>query len=65
MHEDDPISKLQSEIAVLETRLVDLKARLPAHSIPPRMIAELDELDEELALANARLCALQGEKDKG
>jgi hypothetical protein len=63
MGEDDRASKLKSEIAGLEARLVDLKARLPAHSIPPGMIAELDELDEELDLARARLKTLEGDKD--
>jgi hypothetical protein len=64
MAEDDKARKLESEIAGLEERLVDLKARLPAHSIPPGMIAELDELDEVLDLARARLSTLQGEKDE-
>jgi hypothetical protein len=65
MPRDDTASKLEGEIAGLEARLVDLKARLPAHSIPPGMIAEMDDLDEELALARARLKTLQGEKDQG
>jgi hypothetical protein len=64
MGEDDKASKLESKIADLEARLVDLKTRLPAHSIPPGMIAELDELDEVLDLARARLSTLQGEKDE-
>jgi hypothetical protein len=33
----------------VEARLADLKARLPAHSIPPSMMMQLDELEEELA----------------
>ena len=57
--------KLESEIAALEARLVDLKARLPAHSIPAGMITELDELDERLAFARAQLEALQGRKESG
>jgi hypothetical protein len=64
MGEDDQASELESKIADFEARLVDLKARLPAHSIPPGMIAELDELDEVLDLARARLSTLQGEKDE-
>ncbi len=45
---------LRKQIAALEARLVDLQARLPAHSTPPAMIAELDDLDEEMeALRNA------------
>lgn len=42
-------------IAELEARLADLQKRLPAHSIPPAMIAEWDELDEQLAEARLRL----------
>jgi len=40
-----------TRVAELEKQLADLQARLPAHSVPPSMIAELDELEEELALA--------------
>lgn len=45
-------------IAELEARLADLRERLPAHSIPPAMIAELDELDEALADARLKLAQL-------
>jgi hypothetical protein len=38
-------------VSDLEQRLADLLARLPAHSVPPSMIAELDELEEALAQA--------------
>jgi hypothetical protein len=41
-------------IKELEGRLADLKARLPAHSIPPSMMIELDELEEQLAELQAR-----------
>ena len=58
-------AKIEREIADLEARLADLKARLPAHSTPPGMIAELDELDERLASARARLQAAQVKKDSG
>jgi len=40
-----------ARVAELEKQLADLQARLPAHSVSPSMIAELDELEEELALA--------------
>ena len=39
----------QMRIEELERRLDDLKKRLPAHSIPPSMMLELDELEEVLA----------------
>jgi len=51
---------LEQEIADLEARLASLEARLPAHSIPPAMIMEMDELEEQLSDKQARLAALQG-----
>ena len=38
-------------IAELEERIADLKARLPRHSVPPSMIIELEDLEEELERA--------------
>jgi len=35
-------------IRELEKQIADLEARLPAHSTPPAMIQELEELEEEL-----------------
>jgi HAMP domain-containing protein len=35
-------------IKELEDKLADLKARWPAHSVPPSMWQELEELEEEL-----------------
>jgi hypothetical protein len=46
---------LEKEIAALEARLADLIARLPAHSIPPAMMAEFDEIEEQLDQAKIRL----------
>lgn len=53
---------MTDEIAVLERQLADLKKRLPAHSIPPAMMAELDELEERLE--RAREQAGQGQKNE-
>ena len=39
-------------IKELEKKLADLKGRWPAHSVPPSMWQELEELEEELE--NAR-----------
>jgi len=44
-------SDIADRVAELEKQLADLQARLPAHSIPPSMIAELDDLEEALASA--------------
>ncbi len=38
----------EDKIKHLEEQIADLKNRLPAHSIPPTMIQELDDLEEEL-----------------
>lgn len=46
--------ELEQEIVELEARLADLEARLPAHSLPPSMIIEMDELEEQLADARRR-----------
>lgn len=38
----------QERIIELERRIEDLKNRLPAHSVKPQMIRELEDLEEEL-----------------
>jgi hypothetical protein len=35
-------------IRELEKQIANLEARLPAHSVPPAMIEELETLEEEL-----------------
>jgi len=35
-------------IQELERQIAELKRRWPAHSVPPTMIQQLDELEEEL-----------------
>jgi hypothetical protein len=35
----------------LEEKIADLKKRWPAHSVPPALMQELDDLEEELARA--------------
>jgi len=46
---ETPPEEGATRVAELEKQLADLQARMPAHSVPPSMIAELDELEEELA----------------
>jgi len=48
---ETPPEEGATRVAELEKQLADLQARMPAHSVPPSMIAELDELEEELARA--------------
>jgi len=35
----------------IEEKIAELKARIPAHSVPPSMWQELEELEEELEKA--------------
>ncbi|MBC7226476.1 MAG: histidine kinase [Thermoflexales bacterium] len=35
-------------VAELERRIADLRARLPRHSVPPAMLQELEDMEEEL-----------------
>lgn len=55
---NDNITELENKISNLEARRDDLIARLPAHSIPPSMIADLDEIEDQLSQAKAHLAAL-------
>ena len=41
-------------IKELEIKIADLKSRLPAHSVPPSMWQELEELEEELEKARGQ-----------
>jgi transcriptional regulator NrdR family protein len=49
---------LQDQIAHVKQRLADTQARIPQHDVPAAVIAEMDELEEELerlqALASGR-----------
>ncbi len=38
----------EEKIAELELMISEMKDRIPPHSIPPRMLEELEELEEEL-----------------
>ncbi len=46
---------LQREIKDLETQIVDLKNRFPAHSLSPAMLERLDELDDALSQARQKI----------
>ena len=41
----------QVDIQELKEKIADLKKRLPAHSIPPAMLIELEDLEDALAEA--------------
>lgn len=40
-----------TRIEELEQRIAELEARMPKHSVPPSMLIELEELEEELRQA--------------
>lgn len=42
------------DIATLERELEQLKQQLPAHSIPPSLLARIDELEEQIAELRAQ-----------
>lgn len=42
-------------IAELEAEIAELKARMPKHSVPPAMIIELEDLEDELETLKARV----------
>jgi uncharacterized protein YceH (UPF0502 family) len=45
----------------LEAQLADLKGRLPAHSVRPAMLMEIEDLEEEIARLRARLKERSGD----
>lgn len=45
----------QERIDRLERQLAELEARLPKHSVPPAMMIEMEELEEELETLKARV----------
>ena len=45
---------LKERIAQLEKEIEQVKARLPKHSVPPAMIIELEDLEDELEMLKAQ-----------
>ena len=43
----------EERIAQLEKEIEEMKARLPKHSVPPAMIIELEDLEDELEMLKA------------
>lgn len=41
----------KDHVREIEEKIADLKARWPAHSVPPSMWQQLEELEEELERA--------------
>ena len=45
----------EDKIKEIEEKIADLKARWPAHSVPPSMWMQLEELEDELEAARQEL----------
>lgn len=43
-----PHVEQRARIVILKKKIEDLKGRLPAHSVKPQMLQELEQLEEEL-----------------
>ena len=41
-------------IAQLEKEIEEMQARIPKHSVPPAMLIELEDLEEELEMLKAQ-----------
>jgi uncharacterized coiled-coil DUF342 family protein len=53
--------RLLKKIQELRERLRDREAALPAHSVRPHQIQEIEELEEEIAAFEAELDEMGGE----
>ena len=61
---NDGLPALRKELEQLEAEIEDLEGRLPAHSVKPAMIQELEELEDRYHAIKARITALeQGTRD--
>lgn len=54
------MTKEEERVNEIEAQIADLKARWPAHSVPPNMLMQLDELEDELELAMQALAEKKG-----
>jgi TolA-binding protein len=55
------IEKLEAEIRELEGKIKEKESILPAHSIKPEMIQELEDLEEELDSKRKKLIEQKNE----
>lgn len=54
----------EERVKEIEAKIADLKKRWPAHSVPPNMLMQLDELEEELEEARQAV-SIAKEKEIG
>lgn len=58
-------SRQTDRIRELNSRIAELKARLPRHSVLPAMLMELEDLEEELAQLVSRDNAVDAQPGPG
>jgi hypothetical protein len=46
---------IREQIRLIEEQIAEARARIPKHDVPAALVAELDDLDQELAELRARL----------
>jgi len=56
------IIKLETEISKLEDKIKEKESNLPAHSIRPEMIQEIEDLEEELNSKRKKLKQIKSHK---
>lgn len=61
MRSSKKIENLENEIRELEGRIKEKESILPAHSIKPEMIQELEDLEEELDSKRKKLIEQKNE----
>ncbi len=54
-----------TRIEELEAQIADLKKRWPAHSVPPALMEQLDELEEELSREREKSGEPDGDAETG
>ncbi len=52
---DNDLQKLHEELKRLEADLADREAALPAHSVRPHQIVEIEEIEDKIAELKTRL----------
>ena len=61
MKSSKKIENLENEISELEGKIKEKELNLPAHSIKPEMIQELEDLEEELDSKRKKLVEQENE----
>ena len=58
------IEELKARIAKIEAEIEDAKKRIPAHSVRPQQIMEIERMEDELAKMRNKLAQLLSEPNE-